>query len=408
MRNSTARTEIPKVPSTELRDQIERLLADPLFRHSKRYTRFIRHVVELTGDGSTEPLNERALGVAIFGRSPNYDTEADPIVRVTASEIRKRLTQYYADPKHSNEIRFHMQKGSYLPEFLPAGAPELCAVVESVPEAKPKSWLSGHYIHISLAAACLAIGALSWVTRSQPSTVELFWAPVTKGPGTVLVSYAQLSSENLHLEGGVADPHLTWTDPLTPTGVPIGLSWSRLVGTLAFQRDVSSACRISEFLGSMQKHVVIRGAHAITMSSLRDTPSVILGGFNNEWTARLLPQARFSFDGTGTLRFIRDRLHPDGTQWNFDTKVPDRRAKDLIIITRVSDSPTGRAAVFAGGFSNWGTEAAVEFLAVPSHLEAALAGAPKHWEAKNLQIVLETIVVNAEAGVPRLLATHFW
>jgi hypothetical protein len=142
------------------------------------------------------------------------------------------------------------------------------------------------------------------------------------------------------------------------------------------------------------------------MSSLRDTPAVILGGFNNEWTARLLPQVRFSFEGTGTVRFIRDRQHPDGTQWNFDSKGP--REKDLIIITRVFDSPTGRAAVFAGGFSYWGTEAAIEFLTNPSHLKVALTGAPEHWDAKNLQIVLETIVVNREAGVPRLLTTHYW
>jgi hypothetical protein len=389
-----------------MRDQIERLLADPLFSRSKRYTRFIRHVVELASDGCLEPLNERALGVAIFGRKPNYDTEADPIVRVTASEIRKRLTQYYADPKHSDEIRFQMQKGSYLPEFLPAGTPELCAVVESVPEAKPTSWLRAHYLHISLTAACLAIGALYWIVRPQPSALELFWAPLTNGPDTVLVSYPQLSAENIHLEGGIADPQVSWADPLTPTPVPTGGSWSRLIGSLALQRDVSSACRISGFLGSKQKHVVAKGARDITMSSMRDTPMVILGGFNNEWTARLLPQVRFSFEGTGTVRFIRDRQHPDGTQWNFDSKGP--RAKDLIIITRVFDSPTGRAAVFAGGFSYWGTEAAIEYLIDPSHLKIALTGAPNHWDAKNLQIVLETIVVNGEAGVPRPLTIHYW
>jgi hypothetical protein len=408
LRNMTVHTEIPSVLSQEMRDQIERLLADPLFRHSKRYSLFIRHVVELASAGCSEPLNERALGVAIFERKPNYDTEADPIVRVTASEIRKRLTQYYADPKHSDEIRFHMQKGSYLPEFLPASTPEPCAVVESVPEAKPTSWLRAHYLHISLAVACLAIGALYWIVRPQPSALELFWAPLTNGPDTVLVSYPQISAENIHLEGGVADPQVSWADPLTPTPVPTGGSWSTLVGSLALQRDVSSACRISEFLGSRQKHVVAKGAHAITMSSLRDTPAVILGGFNNEWTARLLPQVRFSFDGTGTLRFIQDRQHPDGRQWNFDTMAPIKRAKDLIIITRVFDSPTGRAAVFVGGFSYWGTEAAIEFLTDPSYLKKALTGAPNHWDAKNLQIVLETIVVNNEAGVPRPLAIHYW
>ena len=408
LRDLKVHTEIAGVLSQEMRDQIERLLADPLFRNSKRYTHFIRHVIELASAGGPEPLTERALGVAIFGRKSDYDTEADPIVRVTASEIRKRLTKYYADPKHSAEIRFHMQKGSYLPEFLPASTPEPCAVVESVPEAKPTSWLHAHYIHISLAAACLAIGALYWIVRPQPSALELFWAPLTNGPDTVLVSYPQLSAENIHLEDGVADPRVSWADPLTPTPVPTGGSWSGLVGILALPRDVSSACRISEFLGSRQKHVVAKGAHAITMSNLRDTPAVILGGFNNEWTARLLPQVRFSFDGTGTVRFIRDRQHPDGRQWNFDAMVPVKRAKDLIIITRVFDSPTGRAAVFVGGFSYWGTEAAIEFLTDPGHLKVALTDAPKHWDAKNLQIVLETIVVNNEAGVPRLLATHYW
>jgi hypothetical protein len=408
LRNSPVQTENPKSITKEQQDQIERLLADPLFRHSKRYSLLIRHVVELASAGCSEPLNERALGVAIFERKPNYDTEADPIVRVTASEIRKRLTQYYADPKHSDEIRFHMQKGSYLPEFLPASALEPYAVVESAPEAKPTSWFRAHYIHISLAAACLAIGALYWIVRPQPSALELFWAPLTNGPDTVLVSYPQLSAENIHLEGGIADPQVSWADPLTPTPVPTGGSWSGLVGILALPRDVSSACRISEFLGSRQKHVVAKGARDITMSSMRDTPTVILGGFNNEWTARLLPQVRFSFDGTGTLRFIRDREHPDGRQWSFDAKVPNKRAKDLIIITRVFDSPTGRAAVFVGGFSYWGTEAAIEYLIDPSHLEIALTGAPEHWDTKNLQIVLETIVVNREAGVPRLLAIHSW
>ena len=42
---------------------------------------------------------------------------------------------------------------------------------------------------------------------------------------------------------------------------------------------------------------------------------------------------------------------------------------------------------------------AAEFLADPIHLEEALKAAPKLWEAKNLQVVLETIVVNTEAGV---------
>jgi len=216
LRNLAERAEAPGNPSQELQDQIERLLADPLFRHSKRYVRFIRHVVEKASTGSTEHLNERALGVAIFGRKPNYDTKADPIVRVTASEILKGLAQYYAAPKHSAEIRFHLKKGTYMPEFLPADTPEISEIVESLPEAKPKSWLRAHSMRISLAAACLAICALWLVARPQPSASELFWAPVTNMQGHVFICYAQLSSdrnsfllENLpgNGDGGYRVPH---------------------------------------------------------------------------------------------------------------------------------------------------------------------------------------------------------
>src|SRR5262252_9402952 len=105
----------------EERAQVERLLADPLFSQSKRYGSFLRYVTERALNHTHDPLTERTLGVEIFGRSPNYDTDADPIVRVTASEVRKRLAQYYDDPAHSGEIRVLVQKGTYAAEFVAPG-----------------------------------------------------------------------------------------------------------------------------------------------------------------------------------------------------------------------------------------------------------------------------------------------
>jgi hypothetical protein len=74
-----------------IREQLERILADPLFKHSKRYPNLLRYIVERTLDGATADLKERTLGVVVFGREPTYDTSADPIVRLTAGEIRKRI-----------------------------------------------------------------------------------------------------------------------------------------------------------------------------------------------------------------------------------------------------------------------------------------------------------------------------
>ena len=93
-------------PSSEpekaaVQQQLEKLLATPLFNSSKRYPSFLKYVVTHSLAGQTDQLKERILGVEIFGRPADYDTNTDPIVRVTAAEIRKRIEQYYQDPKHS-------------------------------------------------------------------------------------------------------------------------------------------------------------------------------------------------------------------------------------------------------------------------------------------------------------------
>ena len=96
-----------------IRKQLERMLANSLFKNSKRYPNLLRYVVEHTLEGDPSELKERHLGVQVFGREPDYDTNADPIVRATAGEIRKRIAQYYHEQGHEAEIRIEL-----LPEIL--------------------------------------------------------------------------------------------------------------------------------------------------------------------------------------------------------------------------------------------------------------------------------------------------
>src|SRR5580700_3329412 len=110
------------VPETDvervaIQAQLERILANPLFKNSKRYPNLLRYVVERTLDGHPGELKERTLGIEVFGREPNYDTNLDPVVRTTAAEIRKRLAQYYQDPAHEAEVRIDLPLGSYAAKF---------------------------------------------------------------------------------------------------------------------------------------------------------------------------------------------------------------------------------------------------------------------------------------------------
>src|SRR5690349_11007231 len=165
----------------EERAQVERLLADPLFSQSKRYGAFLRYVTERALNHNQEPLNERTLGVEIFARAPNYDTDADPIVRVTASELRKRLAQYYDDAAHSGEIRVVIHKGTYVAEFVAPGTqvapPETPAPATSVtspapePISVPARSRRSYYIAAIVGAVVLAAIAVR-IARPQQVIFE--------------------------------------------------------------------------------------------------------------------------------------------------------------------------------------------------------------------------------------------
>ena len=128
-------------------------------------------MTEQTLAGNEDDIKERTLGIEIFGRDADYDTASDPIVRVTAAEIRKRVAQYYQDPAHVNELRIALPSGSYIPKFhwpkgaddpvlkeMDLAAEEALAVSETLPASDaPHSRRHSHFV---LAVTCVAAGLL--------------------------------------------------------------------------------------------------------------------------------------------------------------------------------------------------------------------------------------------------------
>ena len=131
-------------PAT-VRLQLERLLASPHFRNSKRCQALLTYVVDAFLVGALDRVKERIIGFQVFQRDAGYDTNQDSVVRTTAAEIRKRLAQYYLEAGHEDELRLFLPAGSYVPEFrLPASSPPLTPVpVEfhmSPVRSRPRLW----------------------------------------------------------------------------------------------------------------------------------------------------------------------------------------------------------------------------------------------------------------------------
>jgi hypothetical protein len=107
----------PPLSAEEIRQHLDMILAGDEFNSSRRSSELLRHIVERALAGDVESLKERLLGVEIFHRRSDYDTSTDAIVRVTASDVRRRLVNFYTE--HSAQpMRISMPLGSYVPDFI--------------------------------------------------------------------------------------------------------------------------------------------------------------------------------------------------------------------------------------------------------------------------------------------------
>lgn len=100
-----------------VRSALESVISSDAFSASKRCQDFLRLVVEHTLAGDLDSLRERMIGAEMFGRPVDYDTSNDAVVRVRATEVRKRLAQYYSGTATNPVVRFELPSGSYVPEF---------------------------------------------------------------------------------------------------------------------------------------------------------------------------------------------------------------------------------------------------------------------------------------------------
>lgn len=393
----------------EVRRQLGRLLASPLFQHSKHYPGLLRYIVNETLEGRASHLKERALGVDVFSREPDYDTNADPVVRTTACEVRKRIAQYYHEPGREDEIRIDLPAGAYVPEFsfAPAASPPSPSPASPSVDAPANPGIAAvtlppkrrNWILLAVAAIALCAAGFMWSRPWTPdSALDRFWSPVVNSRAPVLMCISGVLNQE--------PPNSTPSFPSADSTVRDMLRWNRVPFS-----DALALSNLMQFLGSRNRHPHVRLAASLKLNELRDGPAVLIGAFNNHWTLRLAQQMRFSFAHEGPVNFIHDRRNPSSRKWRndsgFDTPLASL-SEDYAVISRVVDPTTGQLVVTAAGIMAYGTRAAGEFLTDPAYMEQAVKLAPGDWSHKNIQIVVSTKIVGENNGPPRAEAAYVW
>lgn len=418
----------PELTADMIREQLELLVRDDVFRSSKRSVAFLKYVVEQTLNGASDQIKERTIGVEVFGRDPSYDTSGDHIVRTAATELRKKLATYYVDERHRNELRMGLVPGSYIPRFTLPGQSRNAGVDSGIEAELAELQRETHFEPVPLGAAApgarkagsggpspwrrwrwgialtavAAAGALGYGILHKASPEDLFWRPVLDTPGPVLLAVGD------HPNGPPTLPAAAENGgPLMPV-----LS-SDSSQTVPFADTVTIA-RVVGALEARKKPVLIRRGSSSSFSDLRSGAVVLIGAFNNEWSLRLTRKLRYSLalDPDRHLIYIRDAKNPSSRNWSWGTNQSPQPVtganspslQDYALISRIRDSETGHVVVVIGGLYTYGTETAGEFLTNPVLMQGVGKQLRLSETAQNLQIVLGTTVTDGTPGPPRVLA----
>src|SRR4051812_2985534 len=124
-------------PADAVRAQLTCILASEIFSRSDRLTAFLSYIVEQSLNGHGAALKEQVLAMDVYGKGADYDSAADPIVRVDARRLRDKLREYYASAPHDLLI-ISVPKGSYAPIFQMNGT--IARAIEVRPAARPHRW----------------------------------------------------------------------------------------------------------------------------------------------------------------------------------------------------------------------------------------------------------------------------
>jgi hypothetical protein len=418
-----------------LREHLREVLESPAFRGSRRCQQFLEHIVEKAIGSHYDELKERTLGVELFGRAPAYDTGEDAIVRVTASDVRKRLHQFYADTSAS--IRIEIPSGSYAPEFRrvaepaiipqplapqPLAPPPLAPPTVPAPAAEPERLVTEVYqaprklrpiIRYAIYAAT-ALGLLFcvWLWRNQsglsPRNV-LPWSDLFRHDRPVHVIFAdpdvstiqQLLGFQITLSEYANRQYLRGIESAGPD---LQHALRSLRGTNVPIVDAGIALNLAGLAGASAARLKIHAARTLQLGDIKtDDDFIFLGSpHSNPWATLFQDQMDFDFIYDASLRqeVIRNK-HP--RKGELSAYVPTARGFDtgqaFAAIAFVGNpSQNGHVLVLAGTNAE-GTEAAGKLVSNLDLLSRSLrrCGIDPAGPAVRFELLLE---VHTMAGSP--------
>ena len=415
-----------------LQKHVNEIIRGPAFKGSHRSGQFLKYIIDQSIAGHFDLLKERLVGVELFGRSPSYDTGEDAIVRVTASDVRRRLLQHYGANGRTSEFRLSLPLGSYIPEITRYAAdedantrePQLqlhhnradVSLAHDAPSALTAEQTSkdhrsawaffGAFLLGGIAVAAIIFLRMAWshsaAVTPAPHTAQisslpwssLFNSPrpvhlITSDPNIVVIQ--SITGRELSLSDYANHKYIPDENELTPDELRYcrSILWG---DNSAAAVDPPIAVRIGALAGMNAKTIDARASRSIQLSDLKaDDNFIFLGSPRSDpWTSLFIDQLdfKFTYDQASKQEIIVNS-HPraNEAQKYVPTALGWATGQSFATVAFIQNPDTNGQILILAGANGEGTEAAGKFVTDLPRLSDSLKacgikpnGSPVHFE----------------------------
>lgn len=422
------------------RELLSRVLASPIFAKSERLSALLSFVCEMTLQGREKELNEQRIGQAIFGRSRDYDSSIDGIVRTQASRLRSRLELYFNGEGANEPVRIVVPRGNYVPRFEPASARDATVAVtpeapSSVPRldqveaAKKRSehskaplrWFAGPFLPWLL-VCLLSIGCVLLAARHQTETTRNqshpakhpLWSQIFANDKRTLVVPADsglvmwqgLMDRNIHLADYLSGEYRTRPAAARTAIESVAANLANRRYTSIVDLDVVEALiHISQ---SENGGIEVRYARDVRPNDLKQGNVVLIGAAEaTPWVELFEANMNFYFSNNRAAQIfsVFNRAPRANEPHRWDSAYSDPQHRVFGVVAYLPNVSGDGNALILEGTSMAGTESAWDFVSDDSQLLPFLKrirkpnGAIPHFE-----VVLGNNNMNGSAGKNAILA----
>ena len=198
-------------PDTEVRAELESILASKDFRASERRRSLLTYVVDSSLAGATDRLKGYTIATEVFGRDDDFDPQTDPIVRLETSRLRRDLELYYLStgkddpilisiPKGGNNPTFELRERVPIPDVSGSGASDVHVSTSSTTARRRWRWGSAAGLALT-AAAVLAVAVILYVRATPDSMAPRSYDSV----GVLPLDNFSGDPEQQYLAGGMTE-----------------------------------------------------------------------------------------------------------------------------------------------------------------------------------------------------------